>query len=297
MAAKKLTRTRATTRVKLNSTLRVYVFTNAAFSIAAAGLALGLVFFGQSWNNTYLSRVSDVTITDGVYAAPDGDVPFRMCAPENIKRDFQYPTVLFAPGQTIQLDYWTPHCIYLANKGYIVFMKSRIGENYGQWQEEVDAAVEYLTVLPEVDETRIAAMANSFGAQEIQSSGVSNSSQFKAFIDDSGYNNPQVMREDRSLSRFDIPTITLSGGGERPEGQRDCDYDGFTWTSAFADKFRQENPDYFESQNIFTMEEYGCVRHGYLWDYRSEASGEARRIIVNFLDETLGREPTPIASQ
>lgn len=242
--------------------------------------------------NEYLAFLEDyynVEIEDGHFDTPHGQVSYRMCYSRTIEEGWQYPSSLLAPGLKIRLDYWALDCARIADAGYVMFMKGREGHNFTELETEVERAIQTMREFDFIDDDRIAAIASSFGNQEIQSYGVDHAEDLKAYVAISTYNNPFVMRN--SLANFDIPTLLLSGGGEEPPLQRSCDHDAFVWSGEFASKLEYENPEYYLGWKAFDMETYGCVQHGYMWDFGSPAEEESIQHILRVLDDFLEREP------
>ncbi len=283
-----LVQTRLQTVSKVNTAVRVM----AVASFLAAASAFLAVNFESDINNWYTGSRLNVTIVDGTYATDHGEVPYRLCYAKDINIAMKYPSVLFAPGETINMNRWTVDCARLAEQGYVTFMKGRTGENYPEWEEEVAKAVQTMKTFSFVDGRRIAAIASSFGNQEIQSYGIDHANDFQSYIALSTFNNPHVMLG--SLETFDIPTMLLSGGGEEPEGARDCDHDAYIWSQEFSEKMQNENPKYYIDWKAFDKETYGCVIHGYMWDFGSPAEEESLEIILQVLSATIGTEPREI---
>ncbi len=283
-----LVQTRLQTVSKVNTAVRVM----AVASFLAAASAFLAVNFESGVNNWYAALRFGVYIKDGAYETSHGEVPYRLCYAKDTNIAMRYPSVLFTPGETVNLDRWTVDCVRLAAKGYVTFMKSRTGENYPEWEEEVAKAVQTMKTFSFVDGKRIAAIASSFGNQEIQSYGIDHANDFQSYIALSTFNNPHVMLG--SLETFDIPTQLLSGGGEEPVGRRDCDHDAYVWSQEFSEKMQSENPAYYLGWEIFDMETYGCVTHSYMWDFGSPAEEASLSIILEVLEETIGTEPRSI---
>lgn len=263
-----------------------------ALAVTAVGVAIGLGRMARADDGRWSELLDryNVDMSNGTFTTRSGvSVPYRMCKSRDLTTDYRYPAVLFAPGLEVHLDRWTPDCIRWASEGYIVVMKGRLGENYGQWEEEVEAVMDGLQNSAHVDDSRIAMIAESFGGQETQSYALHHPSEVAAYVGISTYNSPEVMRD--ALYDFDIPTALFSGGGETPPFHQDCDLDGLTWTSALADKFRSENPDYFRYHQIYDEETYGCVTHGFMWQFGTPAEVATMEAIIEFLDAEVGREP------
>lgn len=268
-----------------------------AILVIAGGVGVAVMGLGRAaqaddgrWE-PLLERYN-VEMSNGSYTTRSGSsVPYRMCKSRELENSYRYPAVLFAPGLEVHLDRWTPDCIRWASAGYVVVMKGRVGENYGQWEEEVAAAMDGLQRSPHVDDSRIAMIAESFGGQETQSYALHHPSEVAAYVGISTYNSPDVMRD--ALYDFDIPTALFSGGGETPPFHQTCDLDGLTWTSTFREKFLAENPEYFRFHQIYDEKTYGCVTHGFMWQFGTPAEVDAVEGVIEFLDAEIGHEPVP----
>lgn len=284
--------TRVQSRVKTTSAVNTAVRVIAFGSVFAAASAFAAVSFKSDINAWYMGQRLKVNIVDGTYPTDHGEVPYRLCYSKNTNETMKYPSILFAPGQTVNITRWTVDCARLADQGYVTFIKGRTGTNYPEWEEEVTKALQTMKTFAFIDGERIAAIASSFGNQEIQSYGLENPRDFKSYIALSTFNNPWVMLG--SLAPFDIPTMLLSGGGEEPIGERDCDHDAYVWSQDFSEKMQNENPKYYIDWKAFDQETYGCVYHSYMWDFGSPAETESIAIILQVLSATVGTEPREI---
>jgi pimeloyl-ACP methyl ester carboxylesterase len=247
----------------------------------AVGIALLFTLFNISGESAQ--------IVYGSYAVPHGTVHYRACIPKQLEEGKQYPSLFLAPGYTIQHDRWTPHCVLLAERDYITMMIDRPGSKYSEWLTEVEEGIAFLKSMPFTDDNRVDAMGSSFGNQAISYYALLHPDEIQGYINDSGYNNPWVMQD--SLAEMDVPTLILSGGGEYRENIKDCDRDGYTWTTAFTEKLLAENAAALWKRIAYDQKTWGCTRHGFLWFPELPATQDAVRQILDFLEVTVGKGP------
>ncbi len=259
----------------------IFVGFTTMISGGAIGTALLFTLFNISGDH--------VRIVYGTYTVPHGTVHYRACIPKKLEEGKAYPSLFLAPGLTIQFQNWMPHCTLLAERNYVAMMIDRPGSKYDEWLTEVEEGIELLKSMPFTDDDRVDAMGSSFGFQSISYYALRHPNEIQGYINDSGYNNPWVMQD--SLANVDTPALVLSGGGEYQENVKDCDRDGFSWTTAFTEKLRTENPDALWKRMAYDETTWGCTRHGFLWSPDLPATKNAIHQILDFLEATVGHGP------
>lgn len=282
------------TQTPIKTHVVVGAYATIAGLVSAASLFVGT--FSTILNNSYQASIFGVNVTEGSYLAPSGDtVNYRLCESKNLDQSRDYPAVLFSPGYDINWDRWTYWCVQTARKDYVVMMKDRPGERPIDNQGEIEAGLAHLRNFPIVDPDRVMLGGSSYGNREIQNYVLEQPEDIEGYFNISGYNEPQQMSLPGSFSGHDAKVLVLSGGGEQPPEQRDCDADGYAWTTAFVEKLEQDGRENrLVAEKHFDMETYGCVHHGFMWDYDSKAAKEAAWMIQGFVEYIIGKGPTPL---
>lgn len=254
---------------------------------------VGANLAGQEMNNVYLASRANVKVVDGTYDVPQNGsvVHYRACYPRDMLEDAKYPALLFAPGLTVRQDNWTPWCIFAAQNNYIVLIKDRPGERPIDNLYEVEAGIDFLRSIAYIDDDRVMMGASSYGNRETQNYVLTHPGDIPGYFNISGYNDPEKYLTQGSYENHDSSVLVLSGGGE-VIGSKDCDANGYEWTSNFTEKLLQENPEMLWNRKVFDAETYGCTPHDFMWDPSLPATQEAARLITEFLNAMIGRGPT-----
>lgn len=289
-------RKKVATLIETRSKTHIVVgaYATIAGIVSAASIFVGT--FSTDLNNLYHATIFGVEVTESFYLAPNGDtVHYRLCQSEELDRSRDYPAILFSPGYDINWDRWTYWCIRSAQNDYVVMMKDRPGERPIENQGEIEAGLAHLRSFPIVDPERVMLGGSSYGNREIQNYVTAVPDDIEGYFNISGYNEVQKMSVPGSFTPHEAKVLVLSGGGEQPPNQRDCDADGRTWTDAFVSKLNEDGRgNRVVAEKHFDQPTYGCVHHGFMWDYDSKATKEAAWMIAGFVEYIVGRGPTPL---
>ena len=178
-----------------------------------------------------------------------------------------------------------PHCTLLAERNYVAMMIDRPGSKYDEWLTEVEEGIELLKSIPFTDDDRVDAMGSSFGFQSISYYALRHPNEIQGYINDSGIT---TRGSCDSLANVDTPALVLSGGGEYQENVKDCDRDGFSWTTAFTENLGRKTPT--RSGNAWPMmKQRGVHPPWILVVSRSSRNKNAIHQILDFLEATVGR--------
>lgn len=284
---------------KSTRTARTTTYSNIFVGLASLASSLSILggvganIAGQEMNNFYAAAKADVKVVDGTYDVPQNGsvVHYRACYPREMIEGATYPAVLFAPGLTIRQDYWTPWCIFSAQNDYIVLIKDRPGARPIDNLYEVEAGIDFLRSIAYIDNDRVMMGANSYGNRETQNYVLTHQGDIPGYFNISGYNDPEKYITPGSYQNHKSSVLVLSGGGETID-TKDCDSEGYEWTSNFTEKLLQENPEMLWNRVAFDADTYGCTPHGYMWDPELPATQESARLIAEFMNAMVGRGPT-----